>query len=396
MNFNLTDSCKCLIRNLRNEVENVPFSKEMNEVVKIFYDKFINSEEYLKTLKYKCSKNENYMKPNDFSYIIKDIREYINEKLNKTCYFETSMYSRIIRIRIFYKDTENLDKIIYQILFWLHVILSFTAHKECSKELNIFLYLTLLKKELPETGLIEKINVNTGFTTSCQKKSNIVIFRKEEWFKVFLHETFHNLGLDFSQMENTITKKLILEFFPVDSEVKLYEAYTDAWAKILNCFVSSYLTSSRRYTDFLNLCKEYLLTERIHCFFQALKILDFMNLSYRDLYKNDEISKMIRKNYKEKTSVLSYYIINAILLNDFNGFISWCIKNNYDIIQFDLKKEKQISFCNYIKENHKTTFLLQKFDYINSLLLEYKKKENKDVCFNYLLYNMRKSLIEIE
>ena len=65
--------------------------------------------------------------------------------------------------------------------------------------MNIYIFLTDLKKKLPEhTGQeIGKINVNTGFTMTCRPKSNIVIYRKEEWFKVLIHETFHNFGLDF-------------------------------------------------------------------------------------------------------------------------------------------------------------------------------------------------------
>ena len=84
-------------------------------------------------------------------------------------------------------------------LVWLTII-SKISSPNCSKELNIFVYFTSLKKELPESQhmILQANNVNTAFTTTCPVNSDIVIFRQEEWFKVFIHETFHNFALDFS------------------------------------------------------------------------------------------------------------------------------------------------------------------------------------------------------
>jgi hypothetical protein len=63
-----------------------------------------------------------------------------------------------------------------------------------------------------------------------------------------MHETFHNFALDFSDMnsQSTICKERILSIFPVNSNVNLYEAYTEFWAEFMNAlFCSYYLTMNK-------------------------------------------------------------------------------------------------------------------------------------------------------
>jgi hypothetical protein len=69
--------------------------------------------------------------------------------------------------------------------------------------------------------------------------------------------------------------------------------------------------------------------ERNYSFLQLVKILGFMGLTYKDLYSQTHQSKILRDNlYKEKTNVLSYYVIKTILLNNYPSFLLWCQKNN--------------------------------------------------------------------
>jgi hypothetical protein len=279
----------------------------------------------------------------------------------------------------------------------LHVVIKYAKNTFCSKELNIYVFLTDLKKQLPKNKHEEigKINVNTGFTMTCQEKSNIVIYRKEEWYKVFVHETMHNLELDFSGMDNDNTRKFILKIFPVKSDVKLFEAYTDAWAKILNVLITSYLVSDRTYKQYQKFTQEYINLERTHCFFQCIKILHHMGLTYRDLYSDNEYSSNLRKLYKEQTSILSYYILNAVILNIYQDFLIWCQKNNTSdsILQFVKNRENQYEFCKFIEENYKTKNMLDSIDCISKM---FEKENSKSYKNNNLLENMRKSLMEIE
>ena len=90
------------------------------------------------------------------------------------------------KIDVFFKDC------LHKIYLWLHI-----ANKQkpptCSQQLNIYIYFTELFKVLPEKKRepIGEKHANTAFTTSCMPSTNIHVYREEEWFKVFIHESFH-------------------------------------------------------------------------------------------------------------------------------------------------------------------------------------------------------------
>jgi hypothetical protein len=130
-------------------------------------------------------------------------------------------------------------------------------------------------------------NVNTAFTTVCPVVSEIVLFRKEEWHKVFIHETFHNFALDFSGMNNTEIHKQILQMFPVKSEVNIYESYTEFWAEIIHALFCSYFLTKkeedRNGTKFINTSLFLIQLERTYSFFQMVKTLDHMGITYKEL-----------------------------------------------------------------------------------------------------------------
>ena len=184
----------------------------------------------------------------------------------------------------------------------------------CSKEMNINILFSDHKKVLSNNKFepLDTIHVNTAFTTSCLPKTNVIIFRKEEWFKVLIHETFHNYGLDFSDLVINSIKNDFRKLFPVKSNMEVFESYTEFWAEIINiCFIC-FLTienmpkeNSRQ--KFLQLTRELINIERCFSMFQCCKILSFMGLEYQDLFLNNKLSKIKRDNlYKEKTNIFPY------------------------------------------------------------------------------------------
>jgi hypothetical protein len=407
MKFSLTKNCKEIMESIKINKCKIDEDKETNktkQIFKEFYNHFVDAENFLKTIdispEIEKIKNNNYNKSNDHGYIIKPIRDYIDKFVKYDITYSLKLYDKIVNIFFITGENFKIEEIkrkIYRIILWLHVVIKYAKNTFCSKELNIYVFLTDLTKQLPKHKHEEigKINVNTGFTMTCQEKSSIVIYRKEEWYKVFVHETMHNLELDFSGMDNDNTRKFILKIFHVKSDVKLYEAYTDAWAKILNVLITSYLVSDRTYKQYQKFTQEYINLERTHCFFQCIKILHHMGLTYRDLYSDNEYSSNLRKLYKEQTSILSYYILNAVILNIYQDFLIWCQKNNTSdsILQFVKNRENQYEFCKFIEENYKTKNMLDSIDCISKM---FEKENSKSYKNNNLLENMRKSLMEIE
>ena len=336
------------------------------------------------------------------------IREHINDQMmNQLCY-SISLIDRNIKIyflvegNISEKDIKIYNGYVDRMLMWL-VIMNEYASKQCAKVLTIYLYFTSLKKTVPSSSLLVlgEYHVNTAFTMTCPKISEIVVFRKEEWFKVFLNETFHNFGLDFSDMNNSFCDTKMLSIFPVKSEVNLFESYTEFWAKIMNILFCSYLNLKNKQDidEFLKNTEFFLSFERMYSFFQMVKVLDFMNLNYEQLYKKGSKYDAIRDTlYKENTNVLAYYIITAILMNDYQVFLEWCNSNNTSLLQFKKTTSNQEKLCEFIVKKYKTTGFLKEIQCIEKLFRTLKSNKNKNLStknMNFILKNLRMTICEL-
>jgi len=399
-----------------NHINKVKQTKHTNKIIIELYYDILNAYKYLMNLKQKgnyyhvttkkISTASQISKPQNFnSKSFPDlIRSHIDELAISEITYTFSLYGRNIKL-FFIVEEDNVELKLYKynkcvdnIILWLYILNQY-ASKSCSNTLKVFFYFTSLEKKLPSSNIyiLDEINVNTAFTSTCPKDSEIVVFRYEEWFKVFIHETFHNFGLDFSDMNNYDVNNCVLNIFNVNSDVNLYESYTEFWAEIMNALFCSFfvLKDKSNIIEFLSNSEFFINFERTYSFFQLVKTLNFMGLTYKDLYLNNKHSKMIRENlYKEKTNVLSYYVIKTILINNYQGFLSWCKINNLSLLQFKKTIANQKEYCEFIKQNYKTNSILngvmetQKFFYY---LQKYKKNPN----LYYILSNLRMSICEM-
>ena len=124
-----------------------------------------------------------------------------------------------------------------------------------------------------------------------------------------------------------------------------------------------------------------------------IKILNFMGLTYKDLYSTTPKSVLLRQNlYKEKTNVLAYYIIATILMNNYQGFLSWCnTSNNNSILQFKKTDQNINDFCKFIENNYKSNNMLTYINCMQDFLIKIKKNKNTP----FILNNMRMTLCEL-
>lgn len=331
------------------------------------------------------------------------VRSHIDETMIAELVYSFSLYDRNIKVYFIVEDhdfesqIEKYDKYVETIAMWLYIVNLYSS-KKCVKSLTIYLYLTSLEKQLPTSNVdvLDENNVNTAFTTTCPIMSEIVIFRKEEWFKVLIHESFHNFGLDFSGMNCESLHKCILDIFDVNSEeVCAYEAYTEFWAALMNALFCSFfeLKNKNNLDDFLVSSEFYINFERTYSFFQMMKTLQFMGLTYDDLYSKNEHSRILRENlYKEKTHVLSYFILKTVILNNYQGFLGWCKKNNFSVLDFKKTLGNQREFCKFIKNNYKSQSMLNGVDDATEFLYKIKNKRNND---KFVLSNMRMTICEL-
>ena len=146
---------------------------------------------------------------------------------------------------------------------WLYIVNLYSS-KKCSKNLSIYIYLNHQEKKLPNEKMetLSCNHVNSAFTSCCSETSEIVIFRKEEWFKVFIHETMHNFGLDFCNMESNKMKELMSSVFKLESNMLMYESYCEFWGIIMNsCFVSYLSNKKIKKMEFIKTTKKGLVVK---------------------------------------------------------------------------------------------------------------------------------------
>lgn len=153
--------------------------------------------------------------------------------------------------------------------------------------------LTSAKKFYPKGKVFGPSNVNTGYSSD-----KVVVYRKEEWFKVLIHELFHSLHHERVLFEPSLQKR-ILALFKVDSEVNLYESYCEVWARTLNCCILSSCNHAPVET-LLQHEKKYSLRHMVN-------VLNHMGLTYPQLFEPSD--------YKEETNVLAYVVLTAILMH---------------------------------------------------------------------------------
>lgn len=159
-------------------------------------------------------------------------------------------------------------------------------------------------------------DVNTAFTyLRCGSKSDndeeeIYLYRREEWFKVLVHETIHAYGMDFACTsaagETKKQESRIRELFHLNPKVKLdmVEAYTESLATQIHCM---FLAKSIRHWRLL------IAREQQWSLKQMISILRLHKPHFR-YSGDDDGGENSLYGYSERTPVFSYYVLKAILL----------------------------------------------------------------------------------
>ena len=383
-------------------------------------------------------------------YIPRSIVTYIKEKFTYVLTYSFRINeSRTAKINfvIFEESTYEINNIkkksasyfknaVLKVYLWLKIASKYAA-KECGPQLESFIYLTPFKRSHPlfskdrnigedvayedyeeyeelyhhvntntqhgRGSVLKPININGGVSDLCEPSGRIIVYRKEEWFKVFIHETMHNYGLDFGKMNIDAANGLLHKIFTIQKDIKLYESYCEVWARIMNIIFETYfdinsrakfssrttrknfienlkisenqggdvgdfgdnststknIRNARNRRKFVKQFYNYLQYEALFSLFQNIKILNYMGLDYNIISNCTDSNYIVAKKlYKEETNAFAYYIIVSILLSNFNNFILWCIDNNTNIIQFSKNKNSIMNFVQFIYRNYKRSELL--------------------------------------
>jgi hypothetical protein len=456
--------------------------EEVSEQIQILYDKidaeFNNFKSNLSSPCFKhkiirLEKNNPVLQSSLFKsiYIPSQIADYIKEKATILIEYSCDLGNgKTVKVKFILFDSSryelnNIRKkgatyfkhCVLKIYIWLKLLSNY-SNVECGKNLECFIYFTPFKRKLPShsdsetssnmyhygdssdddmygagsgTGsVIGASHVNGGLSNICQPDGHIIVYRKEEWFKVFIHETMHNYGLDFSVLEHVLkSNKKLQSIFSVQTDIKIFESYCETWARVMNVFFESYFEvnqqsrslftplSTRKkminnihnmhknhkqhfvsvknktgFKDkrerFLNIFYDNMQHEAIFSIFQCVKILNFMGLDYNIISNCNETNYIIvKKLYKENTNVFAYYVIVSILIANFNNFILWCIDNNTNLFNFKKEIASVENFIEFISKNYKNN------DLLNAVVSMEKRLENKTQEEEVLLNTMRMSVV---
>lgn len=300
-----------------------------------------------------------------FQYIIK-----INNCIIEINFFTTiNDVSEITKTRIYLKNYLKFLK------SWLFLCVFYSNGNYESMKFDI--YLTPFVKKIHNLSKfkndLSSIHVNSGYTYTNPINNNkgVVIFRKEEWFKVFLHESMHAFSLDFHNINiknyQTIMKS---QFNCIKSDFNINESYCEFWANVMNLCYYSYGYCNENYKNFVLSFELNIKLEQLFSIMQANKILSFYDLTF-DMVISDKENNCLNTLYKENTNVFSYYIIKSILLFNYEKVFQWCNINNLNFIQF---KETHNNIDKFIR----FTLKLKNDKKYKSISDKYKKKLNNN------------------
>jgi len=183
------------------------------------------------------------------------------------------------------------------------------------KEYNVNLVIIFTNhKKIITHKILNCSNINSG---SSQPTHIITCYRKEEFYKVLLHELIHYYKFDFyytdKYYEKLEEKLLVPKIEGID---RLNECYTESFTIILfSCFLSLYYKKKT--------IQEYINNEINFSLFQIAKILKLNEAKNFNEYLENKII------IKQKTSVRSYFFIKLFLLLNIDEFINFFNENYY-------------------------------------------------------------------
>jgi hypothetical protein len=283
----------------------------------------------------------------DSPFLSKEIKNTILQTRYKCFTISIRMEDSQFTIELFTKDRINIKRFIYYIKTVLKLCFKNAITKE--KEYHFKFILTDASKTKP-VKCVYPDNINSGYTVNHQE---VVIFRKEELLKVFIHECFHLFCLDFSTHDIDY-KQMFEPLFHIKSDFLLFETLCEFWSRTLNvALLSYYMQPNTSYKEFEHNFIVNLNLERVYSMIQMSNYLACFQLTYDDLLKGNV------KKYSETTNGFCYYVLTPVLLYNYQTTINWFISHNETLLQFSKKERDIYLFYQYVKAIYKNKDFLE-------------------------------------
>jgi hypothetical protein len=306
----------------------------MGNILHVLYNEFSNERKIINAINVEKSRSHEDNKTN----IKKKITPIVEKHLRPTKYIDETIinyiitnvnckivtYENVIKGKsyvfdfIIYDDKisiKKLDLVVENMLLFLQVLIAI-SNNELRNGQHVTFFLTPFQKKLNSDDyiILGAKNVNSGFTYPNLESGITFIYRMEEFFKVFVHESIHYYGIDkalHKEFNNNTNYNNFIDLFSISNKnsnaIGINEAVTEFWTFILYLCVISH-KKGINYSDFVYKFERLYKLELIHVIFQLVKILNYNKLTY-----NQFISKS-NTHYNESSHIFSYYIVKTLLV----------------------------------------------------------------------------------
>jgi hypothetical protein len=300
----------------------------------------------------------------DSRYIDKIIIEFIDAHINK-CYIlsyentineQTFIFNFVIYDKI---NIKKLDNCVRAMLLFLQVIISISNNKKTNANdkssicningLQITFFMTHFIKqlELNSNKVLGPVNINSGLSYPCLTNGEIYIYRKHEFFKVFIHETLHSYNVDrlyHNNYDSNSYYQTLIATFNINkactsyAKIGINEAITEFWTFIIHIFIYCY-NNSNNFNNLIKLYERLYKLETVHSSFQIAKILHANKFNYEQFLTT--ITKNSHNLYNETSHVLSYIFFKTLLIYNAEQVLT----NNilFETKTFELNKKQKLN-----------------------------------------------------
>lgn len=319
--------------------------------VENIYDDFVKEKNEIGALTFTQLRPNTVVLTEMGPYISPELRKMINKLTFQNVELNYSYCGIQVSIKI-YKQSSYSSRKVKTLLELINFMIFYCRKVNVSfkDKLTIKLVLSPFKKELSD--VLCAFNVNSGFTSKdyVNGLSSIVVYREEEAAKVLIHELLHAFEIDCKTLMSDDEQRFA-ELFGMYSGVKINESFTDAYACLLNVVYCSLVLSRLHGEAHQNIIKQFVNFERMH----IVKI-------------GQRVWLKVSNQRKEKTNVIAYYVIKALIWSNIEGFCKYMGDH-----QFKIGSCKD--FAKYLYGETKRMNISQNNDFMTNLYREVSSNE---------------------
>jgi len=294
------------------------------------------------------------------TFIGLDIQQYIES--SEINYYDYSFNNNNIKIFVPKNLDNNIDGPNISIICMIIDLMISLAKKYNlyhNQNVNLCLIYAPNKKTISKNNtIITGSNINSG---STYPGMSITCWRKEELYKVLIHELVHYFEFDFHSKSFNEYK---LNIPDVNGNDSINESFTESLALIINLLFIIFKNNKNK-LDRKIVCNTFmkmLNDELLYSLFQIGKVISIMGGQNYDDYEKGKIT------INQNTSFRSYFIIKTFILLNLGSYIKFIDKS--PIVNNDTRINEYVNLINesvkYFDQNKYKIIIDKYIDHYNT------------------------------